>query len=185
MSRLSLQAHARARGGSPSRGGGTGPWSRSLIGFFLRAPPPGGGGGARTTSGSGAGCACGRSEVSHASSLAVRGQSPGGQSPQRGRPQPRPLGRWRRSRRVRAGLPAGGGASGGRAGAARQAARASDPLPLLLAHRGAWLREDLALSSSRVGGDWAGLLWRGLAAPEVGRIRLPYLPQVASAVPSP
>jgi hypothetical protein len=88
--------HACARGGGhPSRGGGTGSWSRFRIGCLRQDPPPSGGGGAWDTSGTGAGCACGRSEVSHAAWLTVHRRQPGGQLPHRVRLQPRSRGRGR------------------------------------------------------------------------------------------
>lgn len=89
-----------------------------------------------------------------------------------------------RSRSTWALVQAGGGACGGWAGALREAGRAFDLLPLLLARRSVRLSEDLALSGSLVYVSRARCLWRGLAAGGAGTIRLAYLLQVA-AVPPP
>lgn len=103
--------------------------------LFFQGSALGGGGGAWATSGSRAGCACGRSEVSYAAWLAVHGQPLGGQPTHRGRLPRRPRGRGRRKPSSWAGLQAGGGACGGRAGAPREAGRALNLLRVLLAWR--------------------------------------------------
>lgn len=90
-----------------------------------------------------------------------------------------------RSRRMWAGVQAGGGACSVRAGATRAADWAFDVLLLLLARRSVRLWEDLALSGSLAYVSRAGWQWRGLVAGGAGMIHLAYLTQVAVVPPSP
>lgn len=90
-----------------------------------------------------------------------------------------------RSRRMWAGVQAGGGACSVRAGATRAADWAFDLLLLVLARRSVRLREDLALSGSLVYVSRADWQWRGLVAGGAGMIHLAYLTQVAVVLPPP
>lgn len=78
-------------------------------------------------------------------------------------------------------MQAGGIACGGRAGVVREAGRAFDLLPLLLARRGSRLWEQFR-GRRRLQNRW---LWRGWAARAAHTIRLAYLPQVAVVPPLP